>query len=83
MKKEVFLKEAQATVQARNPPKKENLMLKARPSGWPSWCYHDPLQVLVGLERECIPAVQSFKCYFKPGNSLNLCNKGQMEVPSG
>lgn len=36
MKEEAFLKEAQATAQARNPPKKENLMLKARPSGWPS-----------------------------------------------
>lgn len=42
-KEEAFLKEAQATVQARNPPKKENLMLKARPSGWPSMVLPWPL----------------------------------------
>lgn len=83
MKEEDFLKEAQATVQARNPPKKENLILKARLVVGLPWSFHDSLQVLIGPERECIPEVQSFKCYLKPVNSLNFPNKHQREVPSG
>lgn len=82
MKEDMFLKEAQATVQARNPPKKENLLAQSQTFHGTSM---NPLQVhgRSFIAPESIPGVQSFKCCFMPGNSLSLPNKDQMEVPPG